>query len=217
MSEYIKLFNKEVEEVEVHLSITRDSELQRDAIKKTESLKSEASTEKAKAIEDKEEEYANQLLGCECVADMLIAELEMWIFLKSENPNRAWDRLIDAQDSARRAARAHDSFLHLEQQSERLLSIEKIVFPPQVFISSGLIVYEQECSICGEDYEYCPHLAGKPYMGEFCYIICREAEPDHISVVDDPADKRCRVRKFSVEGGQRDRMTWLVEPTENST
>jgi len=149
MSEYIKLFNKEVEEIEVHLSITRDSELQRDAIKKTESLKSEASTEKAKAIEDKEEEYANQLLGCECVADMLIAELEMWIFLKSEKPNRAWDRLIDAQDSARRAARAHDSCRHLEQQSERLLSIEKIVFPPQVFISSGLIVYEQECSICG--------------------------------------------------------------------
>jgi hypothetical protein len=217
MNKFIESFNETVKEVEVYLSIARDSDLQRDAILTVENLIEEVSKEKSQAINKQNEDYANQLLGCECVCEMLVAELEMWILLKEESPNEAWDRLIDAQMSSANAARAHDGFLHHEEHHRRLVAIEKLVFPPQVFISSGMVVHKQECSICGEDYEQCEHLAGKPYMGEFCYIIGREPELDDVPVVEDPADKRCRVRNFSVDGGTRDRMTWRIEYDQNGT
>ena len=54
-------------------------------------------------------------------------------------------------------------------------------------------------------------------MGEFCYIIARDIELDHVSIVESPADKRCRVERFSVEGGTRNRMTWKFEKEDENT
>jgi hypothetical protein len=39
---------------------------------------------------------------------------------------------------------------------------------------------------------------------------------DHVAIVDNPANKICRVLRFSTEGGYRNRMTWRVEPGENN-
>lgn len=151
-------------------------------------------------------------MGCECVTLALIAELKMWLLLKEENPDDAWDELINAQMAYVDAVRAHSGFNHLTQHSERLEAIEKLIFPPQVFVSSGIIVKNQECSICGKEYGDCDHLVGRPYMGKFCYIIARDMSLDHVAIVDHPADKRCRVKHFEVEGGTRNRMTWKIEP-----
>ena len=80
-----------------------------------------------------------------------------------------------------------------------------------------MLVKYEECSICGHEYEDCEHLKGKPYMGKFCSVIVREvAELDHVAVVDHPADKRCRVMKFTVEEGVRDRMTWRVTKEQDT-
>ncbi|MDD3381663.1 MAG: hypothetical protein PHD68_10735, partial [Rugosibacter sp.] len=68
-----------------------------------------------------------------------------------------------------------------------------------------------ECSICGGDYDDCDHLIGRPYMGRFCYIIARDISLDHVAIVKEPADKRCRVERFNVDGGVRNRMTWRIE------
>jgi hypothetical protein len=77
-----------------------------------------------------------------------------------------------------------------------------------------MIVRHQECSICGSEYGDCDHLAGKPYWGKFCYIIAKDFEPHHIAVVRNPADKRCRIMGFSVDNGERNRMTWKVGPPQ---
>ena len=208
---FISSFNEKIKEAEVFLSIVRACELQAEACTKLEKLLEEVAAEKDKAIKSNNEDYANLLLGCECVTHALIAELRMWLFLKEEKPDSAWDQLIDAQMSSISAARAHDGFRHLVEHNRRLLAIEQLVFPSQVFISSGFIVRHQECSICGGEYGECDHLIGKPYMGKFCHIIARDVELDHVSIVEHPADKRCRVQHFDVEGGSRDRMTWRVE------
>lgn len=208
---FVAEFNELVKESENMLSITRDSELQRAACSVLEDALRRTHIEKQKAIASCDEDYANLLLGCESVAHALLAELNMWLLLKEEKPDEAWNHLVAAQMASVDAARAHDGFRHLEHHHQRLEAIEHLVFPRQVFVSSGMLVGFQECAICGQDYDDCEHLVGRPYMGRFCYIIARDVALDHVAIVEHPADKRCRVERFNAEGGTRNRMTWKIE------
>ena len=210
LPEAVVRFNTVIKEAEVLLSIARATELQQAACNVLEDQATDLAQQKAIAVSNAAENLANLLLGCECVNTCILAELRMWILLKQEQPDEAWDQLILAQDCALAAARAHAGFGHLSMQNEKLEAIERLVFPPQVFISSGLVNGSQECSICGSEYGECEHLVGRPYMGRFCHIIARQLSADHVALVKEPADKRCRVRSFSVEGGYRSRMTWRV-------
>lgn len=208
---FVKEFNQTVEGVENFLVMTRASDLQRTAIDAIRAAAENVKDEKASAISKGDEDYANLLLGCQCVATALESEIKMWLLLKQDKPDDAWNELVNAQMASTDAMRAHIGFSHLTQHAQRLEAIERLIFPPQVFISSGMIVGFQECSICGGDYDECNHLVGKPYMGEFCHIVARDVSLDHVAIVKDPADKRCRVERFSVEGGYRNKMTWQVE------
>lgn len=208
---FVEEFNKALGEATVFLSITRCSELQRGAVESLNEFQSKVLEMKSKAIADSDENLANMLLGYECVIVSLMAELEMWILLKQDDPDNAWNSLVEAQMSSIHAVRAHAGFSHLIQHFQRLEAIEQLVFPPQVFISSGMIVKHQECSICGDEYENCEHLKGKPYMGKFCCIIVRDAKLDHASIVEHPADKRCRVMNVDAEGGKRNWMSRRIE------
>ncbi len=215
---FVEDFNAAVKGAEVFLCIARDSGLQREACAELEELLEQVALEKAKAISEANEDYANLLLGCEFVSEALAAELQMWLALKSDDPDKAWDQLISAQYLSTLAARAHDRFRHLERHRLRLEAIERLVFPPQVFFSTGMQIRSLECSICGREYEDCEHLAGKPYMGELCCLVVREiTDVDHVAVVEQPADKRCRALGIKVEGGTRNRMTWRIEPDESNT
>lgn len=206
-----KELNAVIEDAEVFRYITRCSDLQKNAIKSLKDLQTKILSLKSDAIADKNEERANILLGYECAISGLIAELEMWLLLKQETPDKAWDKLVTAQMSYCSAAHADIGFNHVLQHLHRLEEIEKLVFPPQVFVSSGMTAERLTCSICGEEYENCEHLAGKPYMGEFCGTIVRDIKIEHIALVENPADKRCRIIQVEAEGGFRNRMTWRVE------
>ena len=214
---FIIQFNNFVEESQILLSIARDSELQQEECENLKNILPEIAQEKKKAIENNNEDYANLLLGCECVTNFLINELKMWLLLKQEDPEKAWDYLVDAQMKATSAAKAHDGFRHLEYHRHRLEIIEKRVFPPQVFVSVGTIVHEQVCSICDEDYNECEHVAGKPYMGEFCYVTITGAHLDHVSIVEIPANKRCRITSFNVDGVWHNWMTRKIEKRDENT
>ena len=215
MNEYVQSlaeeFNAVIRKAETLNGITRCSELQQNAIESLNGLRSEISVLKTEAIEDKKQDLANMLLGYECACGTLIAELEMWILLKQEDPDSAWDKLVIAQEAAMGAVRTHQGFSHVRRHYERLEAIEELVFPPQVFMSSGMIVEHLECSICNGKYEDCEHLIGKPYMGKFCQLILEDIKLDHVAIVDHPADKRCRITAAHEEGGVRNRMTWRVE------
>src|SRR5438128_1619568 len=110
-------FNTVIEEVQVLLSIARSSLLQRDACTRLQAQSQILTTEKARAVEDANEDLANLLLGCQCVNTSLLAELNMWLLLKEERPDEAWDQLILAQDGAIDATRAHVGFAHLSHQN----------------------------------------------------------------------------------------------------
>jgi hypothetical protein len=53
-------------------------------------------------------------------------------------------------------------------------------------------------------------------MGQFCHIIARDLSLDHVAIVTNPADKRCRIQQFDDEGGSRNRMTLRIEPKEKA-
>lgn len=204
--------NDVIKECETYLFITRDAGLQRQALDALQEARTRASGQKQAAINAEEGNFANLFLGFECVFDCLMSELMMWINLKEGNPDQAWDNLIAAQNSGVASIRAHPGFSHNSEHVQRLEEIERIVFPPQVFVSAGLIVKKQECSICGAEYGECDHLAGRPYGGKFCSIIARDITANHVAVVEVPSDKRCRITSFSTPEGTRNRLTWKIEP-----
>lgn len=210
--EIIDKFNEIIIHCENMSCITRDSGLQKEAIGILESLLDDFASHKQASIGEGNESGANLFLGFECVVKCVSAQLQMWLLLKQENPDEAWSQLVLAQGLALDATRAHEGFSHVETEYKRLLDIEKLIFPPQVFLSAGLVVNSQECSICGSEYDECDHLAGMPYWGEFCCIVAKEFKANHVAIVDNPADKRCRIVNFSVEDGERNRMSWKVEP-----
>ena len=217
----LQRFNQVVERASLLLSITRASELQQQSIISLEELFPKIAQEKERYIKAKaeDEDFANTLLGCECVLRGLVSELKMWLLLKQDDPEKAWDQMVLAQEGYIAAARAHERFSTPKTLYQRLEAIEKLVFPPQVFISVELTFERLECSICKCDYENCDHLADKPYMGNFCSLIPQgELKLDGASLVAYPADKCCRVLSFlDEEGFIRNRMTWRIEKKKGSS
>jgi hypothetical protein len=129
----------------------------------------------------------------------------------------AWTQLITAQTGFADAMRADHGFVNdAARQLERLHRVETLVFPPQTFFSTGWVVKDEICSICGGDYEICEHVRGRPYMGRFCVVQLIPVEVDHVAIVKEPASKHCRAYTMEVEGGFRNLMTWKVVP-DNGT
>jgi hypothetical protein len=216
-SEHSKKFEELMKDVQILLSIARDSDLQRAAVVKLTDFLRILGEWKYEAIAETNEDRANLILGMECAVKSFRSELEMWLLLKAEKPEEAWGRLVSAQSETSHATRAHRDFEHLEYRANYLEMVEKLIFPPQVFMSMGMIVRKQICTICEKDYEECSHLVGMPYWGEFCFRRLVDISPDHVSLVKNPANKHCRVTHFDVEGGVRNRMTWRVEPKPNQS
>ncbi|PKU23191.1 hypothetical protein [Telmatospirillum siberiense] len=106
MSSDIDLYNKIIEECMAFLFITRDSDLQKDACDKLDSLMRDIMVSKNAAIILEDDNLANLFLGFECVCMALRFELCMWLYLKKSEPEKAWDCLVTAQTAAEAAASA---------------------------------------------------------------------------------------------------------------
>jgi hypothetical protein len=215
LKEYLSYYNDIISRCEIMAIITRDSNLQRSAVEELSQLITDIQTLKELAIRENDENEANGFFSLACAATSLQFAIKMWLLLKQDKPDEAWDALIDAQAAAVGALKAHSVSSHLEGFCELLHTVERIIFPSQVFASSGFTVIDEECSICGGDYEDCEHISGKPYMGKFCYIIVKKAKLNEVSIVEEPADKKCRITHFDDGGGSRNRMTWKVEQKDH--
>lgn len=195
VDEFLLEFNETVDDCRRYCLITRSKELQKQACAKLDELQTLTTATKTMAQKQNLEDEANALLSCQCAIEALKAELQMWIALKDDDPNRAWDLMIMAQVAACAAIRAHPIASHLESFVRRLQHLELCLFPRQTYMSAGVIIKRSECTLCRVEYEDCPHIAGKAYMGEFCVIQHMELKTlKEVSIVDDPENKRCRVQ-----------------------
>jgi hypothetical protein len=195
--------------------MSRAKELQAEARDKLNELYDEAHALKLDLVSQEDEDAANAMLSFEEIITALCDELNMWIALKEDEPDTAWNYLVGAQVSARTALQVHSVGEHLIGYIQHLEILEHVLFPPQKFFSVGMIVKKAECSICGEEYGECDHIKGRAYMGEQCVRNITEAELLESSIVDKPANKRCRIISFSDGGVMRDFLTWRVIPRDS--
>lgn len=197
--------------------LSRGVEFQRDAILTLQSLYKEGQEIKRQAVAICDEDLANQTLCYELMVQSLTQELKMWIAFKEDQPDEAWDHLVAAQSYARSANRVYEVGKNLEQYVNKLTILENLLFPPQTFMSIGGIVRKAECSICQGEYGQCDHVKGRPYMGEICARVIKEIDLKEVSLVDDPANRHCRVTSFESENGHRSIMTWrtIQGPPDN--
>jgi hypothetical protein len=211
--EYIRDVNSALEQLCVYRFITRNGELQRTACSNLDGMLIIVSQDKAAAIAERDEHFANVLLGFESLLSACIAEIRMYLFLKEDKPDAAWTELVKAENGFEAALKADMGFGEdVAHQLQRLQNIEKLVFPPQSFLSTGWIVKDEICSICDFDYEDCEHIKGRPYMGQFCVVNIRPLEVNHVAIVDKPASKHCRITHKKVSDGRENRLSLLIEP-----
>jgi hypothetical protein len=160
-------------------------------------------------IKENDEDSANTLLAVESFCQALESEMHMWLALKKEDPNKAWNHLIEAQDWVKASTRAkYLERLQQEDYIEKLHQIEKVVFPPQVFNSLSMVIKSVQCSICNEKYGKCNHIAGKAYMGRLCSEQVTDFIIQHVAIVSYPFDKKARIPETWQNGKWRDHMTW---------
>ena len=188
---------------------SRGIEFQKQSISELENFKSEIEEQKGKAVSVEDNDSSNAFESLNLVTQAMICEFEMWVHLKSENFDEAWDFLIDAQNNAVWSMQAHEINGHLTKYVSRLNLLEKVLFPPQLFFSDRSVISKSECSICQKSIDDCEHLKGKFYMGKQCVEIIGQIDKIHAyDIVKDPANKKCRAQNFTEDNKTIDLMTY---------
>lgn len=214
---FIEKCEKIILKYEKFIFFTRAKEYQQESVDVLEKLIKEAGNIKEEMIKIGDDDSANASLSIEENILSIKNKFLMLIALKNDDPNKAWDFLIDSQINARNSIIAHPIGNNLHNYLKTLLLIEKILFPPLRFLSVGCNVRRFKCSICKGNYVDCNHIAGKSYMGEICHkIIEGPVDITEVALVAEPASKRCRVTSFPNGEVNRDIMTWKVIPKENT-
>lgn len=212
LEEFVKEYTETVHSCEKFCFLPRGVDYQKESIKDLSELLEKSAQIRIEMIEQADEAAANQVLTLRCMINALRYELKMWIDLKEEDWGMAWNALVDAQDSARSAKSAHEIAVqcNVKNYLGKLDMIEKFVFPPQTFNSPGLYVENFLCSICGEDYSDCTHIAGEPYWGFFCQrVVDGILGTREVSIVENPEDKKARVTEHITDDGMiRNQLTW---------
>lgn len=211
-------FNRLAEEVLPLLYVARSGNLQRRAIIDADELIERIEQVRIAAIIAQDAAVANTVLALTCLGQALASELRMYVLLKSDEPEKAWEMLVSAQQKVDAAMRADRSLTALGAKATQLRLLEERLFPPQTFTSIGLLAKTQRCSICRRDYDDCDHVAGHAYVGRFCSIVPEGIATDHVAIVEHPADRRCRLTSQGVPGkGMRNMIFWEIAPSEDGS
>ncbi len=199
--------NQTIDRCKKFLYVTRGKEFQEEVIVQLQSLLDKIRTAKNQAIEDRVEQWANSLLLCECITNAFLEFAKMWVEIKNDEMDRAWESLINAQMAMRDATLVRDD-PQLCKFNEWLHSIESVMFPSPMFTSIGYTVESAECSVCGQEYGECGHIKGRVYLGQICACIISKCTLNEVSLVADPANKHCRALSVGEGGLMRNFMTW---------
>lgn len=144
---------------------------------------------------------ANAWRAAQVFLKSIEAELQMWLCINRNEPHAAWDHFIIAEHCALQAAGWLEHFEPAHTHSLHLAEVERVIFPKLIFLSSSLILAEEDqfCGLCDSVYGTCGHIAGELYDGD---VATREARNvravREVSIVDSPSSKHCRV--FNIGG-----------------
>ncbi len=182
-----------------HAHFTCGIEFQREHIEKLGSVHDRLKRLRYDFISKADEPYANAAFRAQMLVSGIKHFLEMWVRLKEDDPVKAWDSLVEAQQKLAIAQRilfdpdTNNLLLHL-------LAVEQTIFPPQTFFSSAYTYAEAICSICNQTYGECSHVSGRIYMGQICRRRIPKSSVTEVSIVFTPKDKRCRATDYAEDG-----------------
>jgi hypothetical protein len=152
------------------------------------------------AIAAQDEEQANAAFIAQTIVGGLVNNLQLWLLMKADRMDEAWNELVEAQDSLRCAIRFVQTEL-LHHWYMELLTLERLLFPPQQFMSDSHYWDYAICGICEKVYGDCHHIAGRLYMGQMCVKRPHQiVGVNHVAIVEHPRDKGCRITKFKHDG-----------------
>lgn len=196
--------------------ITVGIEIQKEEIEILENYRKELKKIKKDFVVHNLENEANLVY---CIDSSLLAlqyELQMLVDIKEDKMNEAWGNLVNAQVIYGTVIRNFPLKLGTEKgYLERLSDYEKLLFPKLHFQSVGGIIKQSHCSICNQKPSKCIHIKGKLYNGELCCRIITEIELEEISLVENPANKHCRIISIEHNGKKIDVLT-LREVSTNT-
>jgi hypothetical protein len=170
-------------------------EFQRKHVEKLGAMRDRLKKIRYEFIGQSNEPYANAAFHAQMLVSGVQNFLEMWVLLKQDEPAEAWNKLVAAQNDFEIAQR----ILFLEETQAilmHLLAVERVVFPPQSFFSSGYTYLEAFCTICNKRYGDCDHVRGRIYMGQICRRRIPKSKVTEFSIVFEPSDKRCRIAEY---------------------
>ena len=197
-----------------YLCITRDEQILATQLAWLNEFKLAIESTKNEFIEAQNEEKANLWLSAEELCTAIACCVQMFLDLKANKPDFAWNRLVDAQDHAHWSCdKSHLLNGIPSEYVSYFNALEKILFPPQTFTSIS-VVASTKCGICDSPLPECDHIRGSAYMGMRCTEVITPISVDHVAIVDHPADKRCRItHRGDGEDKMVNLMTLLEEPT----
>lgn len=210
----IKEFNEFVSVSQNKTFITIGIEIQKQEIETIKNYREELNQLKKDFVQRNLENEANLIY---CISHSILAiqyELQMLVDIKEDRMDDAWSNLVNAQVIYGTVIRnssfgfeSSDSYLH------RLANYEKLLFPNLYFHSVGGIIKKSHCSICNQSFNQCDHIKGKLYNGELCTRIVTKMQLEEISLVENPANKHCRVTTIQSNGKTVDIMTLREKDT----
>jgi hypothetical protein len=204
----INKFNELAEQAQRKAYITIGIEIQKEEINNLKKYREELLNFKKEFILKRLESEANLIFCIESTLRVLQYELEMLVHIKEDEMSQAWSDLVNAQVIFGNVIGNYPfKTEHLNFYMERLSNYEQLLFPKLHFQSVGGIIKKSKCSICDDDYQNCDHIKGKLYMGEMCCRVITEMELEEISLVENPANKHCRVLTIETNGKKIDILT----------
>ena len=196
-----------------YLSVTRDAQVLEAQLETLNELRLAVESTKEAFIEVQDEEKANLWLAAEDLCSGVVRSIQMFCELKKNNPDSAWNQLVEAQNFALWSCDKDHLLNHMPSDLAADLGIlERALFPPQQF-GSPCIVAKTKCGICGSPMHECNHIRGDAYMGRHCTEVVTEFAANHEAVVDKPGDKRCRDTHHGTSRDKTANVTALLDET----
>ena len=166
-----------------------------------------------KTVNNGNESTLNEFFVLRCYVSLFKSYTSVWLKIVNGQFSESWNSLQDSLDQLRTVKRfaSTENNKAIDFLEFQLTQLEHL-YPYSIFASIGAFFERMECNICGKDMDTseCIHLQGELYHGEMACGIIRELSPDHVSLVENPADKRCVV-SYDDKGEQFKAVRFLSE------
>lgn len=195
--------------------IVRSSKLQTKKVAEINHFITELKAFKNEAALRGDELMANELFHFQCMIRGVQSCIEVWLHIKDDAPEKAWDSLMDATEYKDVALKIRD-YEGIRMFEKTLQDTRRIMFPNNIIYNSPAFSSTiGKCSICQSPFQLCDHVENHIYLGQLCRRVdIQILEANHCAIVSNPRDPRCIMTERSDDNGRMINILTLEETGE---